>query len=314
MEYAAFAREGLLLSREVRRLLTDQRAIRRDVEDGTLIRFRRGAYVERDVWGQLSAREKHVLRIRAVQAMAVHPVVAAGVSAAALWGMPISGAWPDTVTVLDRWRGGGRSEPGVHKTARGERTAGQVTLRGIDCTTLARTALDVAFGQSFAEAMGSVDWALSNQNQDAVSAVELSDELRGMNLRVGARHLRQVIGFATPLSGSFGESRARAVIHLLGFETPELQVRFADAEGEMFPDFYWAGVRVAAEFDGRAKYTRDEFTRGDPAQVAWREKKREDRLRRQVRGVVRILTEHVERPAVLERMLLEAGVPRRGRS
>lgn len=80
----------------------------------------------------------------------------------------------------------------------------------------------------------------------------------------------------------------------------------------MFTDFWWRSVNVASEFDGKQKYTRQEYTGGDPGEVVWREKKREDRLRRQVRGIVRILTSDVKHPARLERLLLDAGIPRRG--
>jgi hypothetical protein len=42
----------------------------------------------------------------------------------------------------------------------------------------------------------------------------------------------------------------------------------------------------------------------------WREKRREDRLRRQIRRVERATFEDVAHPARLERTLLAAGVPR----
>jgi len=120
----------------------------------------------------------------------------------------------------------------------------------------------------------------------------------------------RTVEFATSLSGSIGESEARAVMHLLGYPPPRLQVKFTDAEGNMFPDFYFEEVDAVAEFDGKTKYTRDVYTKGDPAEVLWREKKREDRLRRQVRTVVRILTEDVRNPRLLERKLTEGGIRR----
>jgi hypothetical protein len=122
-----------------------------------------------------------------------------------------------------------------------------------------------------------------------------------------------VVDFATSLSDSFGESRCRAAMELQGFDAPELQVEFRDAQGLIVPDFYWRSVRGAAEFDGKVKYTRGEYTGGDPAETVWREKKREDRLRRMVDGVTRILTADVNRPHSLVGLLLELGVPRGGR-
>ena len=81
----------------------------------------------------------------------------------------------------------------------------------------------------------------------------------------------------------------------------------------MFPDFYWSACRGVAEFDGKQKYTRDEFTNGDPGEALFREKKREDRLRRQVAGVARILTSDVAHPERLATLLTVLGVPRGGR-
>ena len=131
-----------------------------------------------------------------------------------------------------------------------------------------------------------------------------------MNPRYGRTHAEMVIAFATPLSDSYGESSTRAMIHLLGFVAPELQVVFRDQDGEMMLDFYWPGERIGGEFDGKEKYTRNEYTRGDPGEVVWREKKREDRLRRLRLSITRILTADVANPQRLERLLTDAGVPR----
>jgi hypothetical protein len=120
----------------------------------------------------------------------------------------------------------------------------------------------------------------------------------------------RAVEFSVELSGSFGESVARVVIILLGFEVPELQVVFQDAEGNIETDFFWRGVRLAGEFDGKVKYSRQEYTGGDPTEVLWREKRREDRLRRMVAGVLRITWDDVMHPARLERLLVDAGVPR----
>lgn len=120
----------------------------------------------------------------------------------------------------------------------------------------------------------------------------------------------RVVRFSTSLSDSVGESEARASIHLVGFEVPELQHSWRDADGDMETDFYWRSVDKVGEFDGKVKYTRDEYTRGDPAEVVWKEKRREDRLRRVCSGVVRLVTDEVRSPLILSRILGEAGIPR----
>jgi hypothetical protein len=252
------------------------------------------------------------MRVRAVVAAARRPVLVAGHSAAALWGMPIAGIWPNEVLLLDERQGGGHFETGVRRTSVGFLTATRSVVDGIPVTSLARTALDVARRSTFVDAVGSVDWALWRKNRTAISAQDLYGELEQFTECRGWRRMQRVIEFASPLSDSFGESEARAVIHLLGFERPEEQVEFRDAEGLIEPDFFWRSKRLACEFDGKQKYTRNEFTNGDPGEVVWREKKREDRLRRLDVGVQRILTEHVKQPDRLARMLREAGVPHSG--
>ena len=224
--------------------------------------------------------------------------------------MPIDEDWPADITILDEWRGCGRSEPGVRKTAAGFRTASTQVADGLSVTSIERTALDVARTHSFAKAIGTLDWVLWRKRPGASKKALLIDELNHLNPRFGMRHLERCVEFSTSLSDSFGESKARAVIHLLGFEAPELQVEFFDYHGRMESDFYWRSARKAAEFDGKSKYTRAEYTQGNPEGMVWREKKREDRLRAMEVGIARILTEHVETPVQLDRMLLNAGIPR----
>jgi len=310
MDFSALNDYGLILFSAIRGQIEGSISLRREVARGKLVALRRGAFVETEIWALLSSREKHLLRARAVLAASDRPLALCGISAAAAWGMPIAGDWPVEVSVLDEWKGGGRSEPGVRSTASGFATARIETIAGLPVTDLARTAVDVARLYSFADAVSSVDWALWRRNERAVTQAELLEEVGRLAPRTGRFHLAQVAAFATPLSDSFGESRGRASIHLLGFSAPELQVEFRDAQGLISPDYYWREVRQAAEFDGKSKYTRDEFTGGDPGEVVWREKKREDRLRKLVAGVTRILTVDVANPARLARLLGEAGIPR----
>jgi hypothetical protein len=307
--YEAFARNGLILGDMMRPFISES-GIKRDIASGALVRLRRGAYVEGAQWRDISARDQHVLRIQAVMALADRRLVAAGPSAAAVWGMPIKGAWPVDVTVIQQWRGGGRSDPGIRRTASGAATARCVSMNGIDVTDLSRTCLDIARVSSFADAIGSVDWSIWRKNPHAISAGDIVEDLERLAPRIGRPHLERLIAFATTLSDSFYESSARAAMHILGFEAPQLQVVLRDNQGVMIPDFLWPRVRRVGEFDGKVKYTRDAYTKGNPSEVVWAEKKREDRLRALDLGVVRILTEHLESPRRLEALLIAAGVPR----
>lgn len=286
------------------------RALRDACRRGLLVRVRRGTYCLREIWDELSSAQRHILTIRAATRRLQGPYLVAGRSAAAIWGLPYAALDRDEVTLLVPASGGGSSEPGVRRTFASADAASVAEVDGIPVTTLARTVVDHARALDFPRAVAVVDHARSRRNPAAVDLEVLAEEGRRANFARGRNALGRALDFSTSLSDSVGESETRAAIHLAGFETPHLQRVWQDAEGRMESDYYWESVDVAGEFDGKLKYTRDDYTRGDPSNVVWREKRREDRLRRMVSGVVRLVTEEVRQPVVLTRILSEAGVPR----
>ena len=126
--YAHAIRDGLILASLLADTVPDTRVLARDVRRGQLVKLRRGVYADAAHFAALTAREQHVLRVRAVNACAHRPVVAAVLSAAALWRAPDIVPWPEDVT-LDAWRGGGRSDPGVRRTAADRDSARAVRRR-----------------------------------------------------------------------------------------------------------------------------------------------------------------------------------------
>ena len=312
MPERAMASAGLILSSERMRSGLPATAYPRAARRGELVRVRRGFYCDSEEWAGLGSRERYLLKVEAVALASPKPIVFCSYSAAALWGMPIPDDWPAEVHVLGPAAPGGRSRNGVvrHPVARTvERT---VERRELMCTDVARTALDVALSLPFAEAVACVDWALWHRNEHRVTVERIRRELDLLNPRYRRAHAGAVLSFATQLSDSFGESMARAVMWELGFPAPELQVRFSDSIGDMVVDYFWRGESLVGEFDGKSKYLRQAYGRPQsPEEVVWREKKREDRLRRQVSGVVRIITADVMNPPRLAAILLDAGLRRR---
>ncbi|TPX02743.1 hypothetical protein FJ656_20800, partial [Schumannella luteola] len=266
----------------------DARAFRRAARAGHFIRIRRGVYVARAEWDAASERERHIARTRAVfsQLRTGSPALAAGYSAAALHGVPVRRRWPEHVTLLMPYRGGGTAEPGVVRTSARWDERHSALVRGVPSTCLERTLFDVVLLDGFANGVATLDAALRS---GATAKDALRDFLEEWSPASGAARCAAALGFADAASESFGESLARAIMHALGFVAPVLQHEFRDGDGSMLVDFCWPQLGIAAEFDGKMKYTRDEFSRGDPAEVVWREKRREDRLRRHVRTVVRIV-------------------------
>lgn len=289
------------------------RALQAACRRGVLVRVRRGAYCPRELWDELEPAARHQLAIHAVTRGLRGPYLVSGRSAGAVWGIPFAASEHDEVELLVPYHGGGASEPGARRTCIGFDTARVSLVGGIPFTDRARTALDVMRVLPFSRAVAVADHVQSRRRDDPLPFSGLEDELVRAGFTRGGPRARLALGFSTSLSDSVGESECRAAIHLAGFEPPLLQRRWHDREGWMETDFYWEQADVVGEFDGRIKYTRDELTGGDPSAVVWREKRREDRLRRQVSGVVRLVTDEFRRPAVLAATLDDAGVPRRDR-
>jgi hypothetical protein len=98
----------------------------------------------------------------------------------------------------------------------------------------------------------------------------------------------------------------------LGAPIPELQVEFADRRGRIGPvDFYWPELDIVGEFDGNSKYgKRRKFQKGlTLEEILLREKRREDRIRRLVRGFIRWDWAAVRNARQFALLLLEHGVP-----
>jgi hypothetical protein len=281
-------------------------AVRLAVAKGTLHRIRRGAYVDGQVWRAMDARTQHVLRAAAVVAQTHRPVLA-GRSAAAVWNIPVLGGWPNEVTLLSPYQGGGKSEPGVRRTSRGARDVVAVRHLGLPVTSFARTVIDIAANEGFVAGVVAADHGLRN----GCSRAELVKEASRRTSTYARKVIRQVIEFADERAESPGESAGRAHIFVLGFDVPELQVDVVDERGKMRLDYLWPAAGVGGEFDGKVKYSRDEYSRGDPVEVLWREKQREDRLRGRLRGMVRIIWSDYSDLPGFARKLTAAGVPRR---
>jgi very-short-patch-repair endonuclease len=103
-------------------------------------------------------------------------------------------------------------------------------------------------------------------------------------------------------SESVGESRARLLLHAIGFEpTPQVEIR--DQQGRLIGrvDFLLERQRVIVEFDGLIKYA---DANGRAALAA--EKSREDRMRALGYEFVRLTWADLSRPAAVNRLMRQA--------
>lgn len=302
---AADARgNGILFSRDLIDCGLTTAGIQRLVKNGRLLRLRRGAYARADA--ATSPRDRYRFFVRASMALGGERV-ASHWSAAALHRLPLIGAWPATLHITDPHARGGSSSP-LTTTHRGALDESVTRIDGVQVTTLARTVVDLCRVLAFASAVAIVDEAMRR----GFTVDRLLEASARAPARYGQRHADRAIAFGDARAANAGESLSRARIHELGYAAPDLQVPFTDMRGDHREvDFFWTGIRKIGEFDGVHKYTRAEYTGGEPpADVVMREKRREDALRPLVNSFDRWLWSDAIAPAAFDRYLRDHGMPR----
>ncbi|AYY11645.1 hypothetical protein EF847_01795 [Actinobacteria bacterium YIM 96077] len=259
------------------------RRIRRN--DWTAIR--RGAYVETHVWDSLDAVQRHrVLTIAVVKQLKV-PAVPSHVSAAVMLGMAVWDLDLTVVHVTRQDRHASRFEAGVMHHAARLPPSDLCVVDGITVTGPLRTAVDIARTAPFEQSVVVADGALARSGKDRDGLFATFERMRTWS---GARGAGRVVEFADGNAESVGESRARVQFERIGLPRPRLQYVIQAPNGETFrPDFYFEAEHTLGEFDGRSKYFAYLGPGEDPAEVVWREKRREDMLRDMGYGVARLV-------------------------
>lgn len=262
------------------------RSVRRSAERGNVTRLARGRYLTASEWGTLDRDARYRTRIHAFAETTRTTQVFSHWSAAALWGYPVIGAWPNRIHVTFNPGTGQRSTPGVVRHITELRDEDVVEQDGLFVTSPLRTLVDLARSASFVTGVAACDYALAEPGtaRNAVlhvereALLECADRLEGQR---GVRRLRSVADFSDGRSGSPGESLSRVQAFRLHLPKPDLQVEVVDLDGRVWhTDFGWPGSRLFGEFDGMVKYTRNRYLEGrDVAEVVIQEKLREDAIR-----------------------------------
>ncbi len=285
-----------------------------DARAGKLVRIRHGVYVEATQWQKLESWERYALNVEAAAECLAAPTIFSHHSAASIHGIPTI-LRHQPIHALTTYSGGGRSRAGVrrHLVVKGSEQVQEVN--GFLVTDRIRTVLDIAASVPFAEAVVPVDFLLNrNRNSQPVTKEQLLDGINGAYSKAADRRITAAVEFGAGNSGSPGESYARALIHVLGFEVPLLQYAVNTTRGTVYTDYYWKRVGLVGEFDGREKYMKPEYLKGrTPSQVVIEEKAREDAIRATGRRVFRLVWSDLT-VGKLERALEAAGVPRRRRA
>lgn len=243
---------------------------------GELVRIRFGAYTSAHTWAWLDSLERYRLRVLAAGTAFKDPLFSHD-SAAALWRMPRVGAWPAGIHVSVPQGRGARSVPSVLRHAVSV-VPPSACVDGLRATSPARTVVDVGRSWSLCAALSAADHVL---HTGLASPEELRAELKAAESTPGSRRARRVVLAADGRSESVGESLSRARMIELGLPAPVLQHEVVDEAGTVGRvDFWWPGLGLVGEFDGRVKYRVQGLA--DPRAVeerVWAEKLREDRLR-----------------------------------
>ncbi|MCF3137939.1 hypothetical protein LRQ04_01615 [Paenarthrobacter sp. AR 02] len=304
----------LILAKDLTMLRGDARPLSVDARAGKLVRIRHGVYVDARQWQKLESWERYALNVEAAAECLAAPTIFSHHSAASIHGIPTI-LRQQPVHALTTYAGGGRSRAGVRRHLVVEGSEQVQEVNGFLVTDRVRTVLDIAASVPFAEAVVPVDFLLNrNRNSQPVTKEQLLDGIKGTYSKAADRRVTAAVEFGAGDSGSPGESYARALIHVLGFEVPLLQYAVKTMRGTVYTDYYWKSVGLVGEFDGREKYMKPEYLKGrTPSQVVIEEKAREDAIRATGRRVFRLVWSDLS-VSKLERALEAAGVPRRRRA
>ncbi len=263
-----------------------------------LARVRRGAYIDKETWAQLSREQRYVCTIHAALRQLKEPAVASHVSAAAMQELPL---WRLPLNLVHVSRGSllsSRTEGGVKHHAAGVDPEEILVIDGLEVFDLARTVIDVARTCRFEAAVAVADAALHS----GLSMDKLQGRFELMRDWQGARQAGRVISIADGRTESVGETRTRLFLLDLGFVGIQPQYEFF-SNGRLVGrvDFYLEEENTVIEFDGRRKYKVPEgASPNEASQIVFREKLREDRIKDLGPEFTRIVWDDFDTPRALE--------------
>lgn len=290
--------DGVFLRREALAFGYDDRDLTRAVRAGLLHRIRQGAYVAAGIWAVADPLERHRLRCTAVLLTHEHRVALSHGSAAVhhdmrLWGVPL-----DRVHVLRLDGGPGRvcGDVVYHSGAWVPDDVWQLGDRLL--TSPVRAAVESASLVGVERALVVLDGAI---DLGLATPEELAAMYRRMDGWPQTQHLQVSIRLMRPGAQSVGETRSRFLCWAQGLPEPELQFEVRDEQGVLIgvADMAWPDHGVLGEFDGKVKYQRLVLPGETPGDAVFREKQREDKMRRLTGWVfVRLVWSDLGRPRV----------------
>jgi hypothetical protein len=246
---------------------------------GVLHRVRQGAYCFADVWSTYTPHERHLCLARAVLRTTSGPVALSHTTALLVHGVAVWGADLTRVHVTRLDDGAGRIEADVRHHVGACSIEDVTEVGGLPVVVAERAVIESATVLGLESALVSADSALHLRLCDPMGLYRRFGE---MNCWSGSRKIHMMLGWMDGRAESVGETRGRFLFRRTGLPVPELQFEVYDDQGVLVAvtDFVWHGHRAFGEFDGKVKYTRYRRPGEEPGDVVFREKKREDLVRR----------------------------------
>lgn len=268
----------VFLRREALELGVEDRLLRSAIRKEQLVKVRHGAYAFADDWAALDDVGRHRVLTRAALRTLGDRVAASHHSACALhgmdlWDVPLAAAH---VTRLDG--GAGRLESDI-RHHEGLVTPDDVgLLDGFQVMAPVRAALESATLSGIERGLVTVN---SGLHRELFEHEELMEQHRLMQSWPDTQHLQVVTRLADGRAESVGESRSLFLFWSQRLPMPELQFEVRDGGRVVaLTDFAWPDHKLIVEFDGRVKYGKYLRPDEDPGDAVFREKRREDLVRR----------------------------------
>jgi Protein of unknown function (DUF559) len=174
----------------------------------------------------------------------------AGISAAALLGV----RWLPDDGPAELVRTQHRRPPGIVVHSGAVRSDEVCTVRGIGCTTAARTAYDLGRNCAFTVGVVRVDSVLA---ATGITVDEIAEVARRNPGARNVRRLRGVLDVADGGAESPQETRLRLLLVRAGFPRPVTQIPIRNASGRVVRriDLGWPRWKVGVEYDGAQHWT-----------------------------------------------------------
>jgi hypothetical protein len=297
LQALAGRQHGTFTASQAAQLGVPDHELRRAVSAGELVRVRRQAYVSAAVWTGAAPEERY--RVAAVAIARTRPGDALSHHAAlAVWGLPLWAADLDRLDLVSDVRQVTHRRGLALHPARGLHLG---AVEGVPVVSVARALVRTAVSMGRDCAVVAGDAAL---HRNLITVAELIDEVARLSPHEGRGRAMEAVLHLDGKSESVGESLTRLVLDDLGLGY-ESQVVIRTDSGRFVGRVDFLVEGVVLEFDGRSKYQRagdgDERPSGsgEPGQVVWLEKRREDEIRREGYPVERVVWDDLARPGLI---------------